>query len=76
MEKQTVEPENKQANRIINKILNKEKIKCGIKNFLKKIAQEGREYKEMTQILHGFIKTGKGEGRNPDSLGVAGKKVD
>lgn len=59
MKNQPSEPNNKQTNKIINKILNIKKIKSSMKNFLKNIAQEGREYKEMTQILHNFIKTGK-----------------
>ena len=47
------------VNEKINLLLNKEKIKNGIKDFLEKMKQEGREYREMEQIILDFVKTGK-----------------
>ncbi len=46
-------------NEKINDLLNKEKIKDGIRNFLEKIGQEGKEYNEIGQIIQSFIRTGK-----------------
>ncbi len=46
-------------NEKINHLLNKERIKNGIRDFLEKINQEGKEYKEIGQIIRSFIRTGK-----------------
>ncbi len=46
-------------NEKINYLLNKKKIKDGIRNFLEKINQEGKEYNEISQIIQSFIRTGK-----------------
>jgi len=48
----------KNIEKFVNKILNKEKIKNGFLEFLKNSKEEAHEYKEAAQILNNYAKTG------------------